>query len=307
MTARGDHSEAVGFYSSGIELAGELRLPAGAAPPPIVVLCQGFGGIKRFYMPAIAGELAARGVASFVFDYRGFGESGGERGRLFPMEQVGDVRAAVAYIRAREDVDTSRIVLLGTSFGASIAIEAASREPAVSAVIGAIGVADGRSWLRDLRRYWEWCAFLDRLDADRLARTRTGRSEQVDIGEVLIRDPESEAVAEELGRRFPDRTTRLSLESAEAILEFRPIDRIELIAPRPVLLIGISSDTLTPLDQTLALFDRASDPKQLLVLDGLHHHAIYDPPHLEPFVESVVSFISGETAPAPRTPDRRPR
>ena len=68
-------------------------------------------------------------VAVMVFDYRGFGGSGGEPGRLIPEEQIEDIRNALCYLESRPDVDPSRLGLYGTSFGggnvaATAAIEA---------------------------------------------------------------------------------------------------------------------------------------------------------------------------------------
>lgn len=286
--------EPVEFYSSGTRLAGDVYRPSAAgtaAGLPAVVLCQGFGGIKRFYMPQIATELARRGYVALVFDYRGFGESDGARDRLFPAEQVADVRAAVTYVGMRKDVDPARIALLGTSFGGAIAVDAASRDRRVAGVASAVGVARGETWLRGLRRYWEWRAFLAHLEEDRVKRVRTGRSDLVDPGEVLLRDPESEETAAALTAAFPGRAYRLSLESAEAVLEFAPVDRVARIAPRPSLFLGLSDDTLTPIDETIALYERAEEPKELVVFDGLPHHAIYESPHLERFVGVVVSFL----------------
>ena len=63
------------------------------------------------------------GVHQLIFDYRGYGRSGGkpsERGTYL------DARAALYYLRGRADVDPRRIVYFGHSLGAAIAIELAT-------------------------------------------------------------------------------------------------------------------------------------------------------------------------------------
>ena len=75
-------------------------------------------------------ELLARmhralGVHLFIFDYRGYGLSGGRPSEVATYE---DAAAALDYLRARADVDADRIVYYGKSVGGAIAVELAGRE-----------------------------------------------------------------------------------------------------------------------------------------------------------------------------------
>src|SRR4051794_14382893 len=120
----------VELFSGGGKLAGDLYLPDG--PPsseagyPGVVLAQGWGGIKKFFVGDISRAFNAAGFASLAFDYRGFGDSEGDRNRLFPLERVADVRAAAAWLSTRPEVDASRITAYGSSFGGGVALAAAA-------------------------------------------------------------------------------------------------------------------------------------------------------------------------------------
>ena len=71
------------------------------------------------------------GVNVFIFDYRGYGNSDGK-----PSERglYADGEAALAYLRARGDVDMTRLTLFGRSLGCAVAVELATRHP-VKAVI----------------------------------------------------------------------------------------------------------------------------------------------------------------------------
>jgi fermentation-respiration switch protein FrsA (DUF1100 family) len=62
------------------------------------------------------------GVNVFIFDYRGYGQSEGK-----PSESglYADARAALAYVRSRNDVDQTQIVYFGRSLGSAIAVELA--------------------------------------------------------------------------------------------------------------------------------------------------------------------------------------
>ena len=72
---------------------------------------------------AFAGELQARGIDALTLDFRGFGQSAGDKD---PGDTDRDVRAAVAFARGR---GYERIVLVGASMGGTAAIVAAADTP----------------------------------------------------------------------------------------------------------------------------------------------------------------------------------
>ena len=99
--------EEVSFFSDGIKLDARLFLPAGLAAgqrSAAVVLCAGIQGVKELGPLDLAERLAQAGVATLAFDYRGFGASEGPRWRLFPHEQVRDVRAALSFLAGQPQV-----------------------------------------------------------------------------------------------------------------------------------------------------------------------------------------------------------
>ena len=112
----------VSYYSEGARLSAVLYVPDGAGPAsrrPGIVLCHGFTGIKELILPDYAQRLAAAGYVALAFDYRGFGESEGERGRLIPSAQVTDIRNSVTFLETLDEVDPEGIGLWGTSYGAA--------------------------------------------------------------------------------------------------------------------------------------------------------------------------------------------
>ncbi|RWA53424.1 hypothetical protein AU476_13955 [Cupriavidus sp. UYMSc13B] len=61
------------------------------------------------------------------------------------------------------------------------------------------------------------------------------------------------------------------MSSLEAILEYAPAKSIELIAPRPLLMILAKGDAITPPDSIRAAYARAGEPKRLLEIEGGHY------------------------------------
>ena len=289
-TANRPTAEPVRFYSRGARIAADIYLPSGRPPFPAVAVCHGFGSIRKYWVNDIASELAARGMAALIFDYRGFGDSQGPRDRLFPLEQVEDARAAVGFLASLETVDPRQLGLYGVSFGGAVALYAAASDSRVRATVCAVGIADGYRWLKSLRRHWEWLEFEKRLEADRERRILTGESQLVDPGEIMMRDPESAELAARLDVDYPERSYRLTLESADAILEFRPIEVVERISPRALLLVGVEGDRLTPADHTRELFERAGEPKGLIMLRDVTHHDVYRPGHLRDLIGRAAAF-----------------
>ena len=286
----------VDFYSDGARLDGMLYTPE-ALPPGTkrgaVVLLAGYTYLKEFVLPDIARALSAAGYVALVFDYRGFGESDGPRWRLMPAEQVADARAALTFVADQTQVDRERLALVGVSLGGSNAIAAAAADPRVAAVVSIASPGNGERWLRGLRRYWEWDEFLARLAADRTRRVRSGESSRVHPLEIVLPDPETESFFERVYGEFPQMRCELPLETAEALIEFRPEDVIGRLAPRPVLLMHGAADRLVPLDESRQLFERAGSPRRLEVLPEMGHFDWVMPGsrRLKDVTERVVRFL----------------
>ena len=106
----------VAFFSEGARISGLLRSPDEAAgPAPAIVQGPGWLGLKdaKLYLPYHE-ALTAAGYHVMIFDYRGFGASGGDRGVLSPQLQLEDLINAVTYLCARDDVDSDNIGVFGS-------------------------------------------------------------------------------------------------------------------------------------------------------------------------------------------------
>lgn len=106
---------------------------------PCVVLAHGLAGIKEMRLDTYAEKFAQAGYHALVFDYRHFGASAGEPRQLLDIaKQHQDWKAAIAYARARPDVDASKIVLWGSSLSGGHVIAIAAQDRNVAAVIAQV-------------------------------------------------------------------------------------------------------------------------------------------------------------------------
>jgi uncharacterized protein len=128
--------EDVTFSSEGTLCAAWLYRPDGVANPPIVVLAHGFAAFRDLRLNAYAERFAQAGYAALVFDYRYWGASAGEPRRVLDIAaQHADWRAAVAYARNLDGVDTTRVVGWGSSFGGGHVLELAAHDHKLAAAI----------------------------------------------------------------------------------------------------------------------------------------------------------------------------
>ena len=134
------------FISQGDNLKAWLYRPSGVLKPPVVVMAHGFGGERWMRLPAYAERFAQRGIAVFVFDYRGFNDSEGEpHNYINPSRHLQDWDAAIAYVKTLDNIDAKRMALWGTSFSGGHVIVEAVKHPEILAVVSQVPFTDGIS------------------------------------------------------------------------------------------------------------------------------------------------------------------
>ncbi|MGH9304370.1 MAG: alpha/beta hydrolase [Acidimicrobiales bacterium] len=264
------------FFSSGIRIDADLHLPgdrAGEPPYPVVIACSGYQGQKIIHPARFARALNPLGYAVLAFDYRGFGSSEGERGRLVPQEWAEDVRAGVDRLSGAGEVDAGRIALVGWGLGGGVVVVEGADDPRVKAVACINGISDGTRSTRNLHDEASWTRLLARIDADRTRRTVIGRSEVADPWDIVRLDLDEQTdgyVSREL-YKAPGFGSGVTLESADFLLRFSPEKVAHRIAPRPLLIVhGSDNELYRPIEAT-SLYEHAGEPKQLKFLDASGH------------------------------------
>jgi len=115
----------------GLTLTGWFVPASEPASGTTVIVFNGNGGNRASRAP-LAAQLARHGIASLLFDYRGYGGNPGT-----PSEKglASDARAALRHVASRRDVDGDRIVYFGESLGSGVAVGLAIERPPFALIL----------------------------------------------------------------------------------------------------------------------------------------------------------------------------
>lgn len=274
-------TERVEFYSGLGPAAGLVRgywhtPDTGGGRLPAIVQGPGWFGLAtaKGYRRYHEG-LTAAGFGILVIDYRGFGDSEGERGLLSPAMQLEDLVSAVTYLTTRDDVGHETIGAYATGgTGGGNVVLLADADPRVRAVVSQVPVADGRDWLHRMRTEHEWLAFLAGLEQDRKERVSKGTGRLVNPhDELMVQTPERRSVGfkSDVDREVPP---AVPLAIAEPLLSYRPAEAAARLAT-PLLVIAVDGDATTPTDHATAIYEAARGPKKLLLQRNSGHYTAY--------------------------------
>jgi fermentation-respiration switch protein FrsA (DUF1100 family) len=193
---------------------------------------------------------------------------------VIPWEQVEDIRNAITYLQTRSEIDPDRIGLFGSAWGCSTAVATAALDNRVQCLVGTVGIGDCERWLKSERPRWEWAKFLKRLEDDRKARVLTGESAVVHPNEIHIPDRAASKARDESWTAFIKKSgyAGYPLETAEAVIEFKPEQFVSKISPRAALFIHMGEDVTVPPEESSSLYQKAGEPKKLVIMKGRSHY-----------------------------------
>jgi hypothetical protein len=251
-------------------LSGTLRLPDGMAPGehrPAFIVLHGFGGNSKSPNVLASCALYERlGYVTMRFDMPGCGDSEGEPGRVICLEQVEATKCAFSYLATRPEIQPDRIALSGSSFGAAVSVYTGAVDKRVAAIVASSGWGNGERKFRGQHPTPEaWARFTAMLEEGKRHRERTGKSLMVQRYEIV---PIPERLRAH--RRHND-VEMFPAEVAQSMYDFRAEEVVAQIAPRPLLLLHSSNDSVTPTEQSVELFKRAGQPTELHLIAETDH------------------------------------
>ena len=273
----------------GTTLRGWHYVPGGGGPKfPTVVMSHGFSAVKEMYLDHYAEALAGVGVASVVYDNRNLGASDGlPRQEVDPLQQIRDYRDAITYAETLPQTDAERIGVFGSSYSGGHVLVVAALDRRVKCVASQVPLISGHRNARRLVRADQFAGLRALFDQDRRARLR---GEPPMTMPIISEDPAGPAALPTADSwsfmnathllRAPSWKNEITLRSVEMFGEYEPGAHIAYISPTPLLMIVALQDHLTVADEALAAYERALEPKKLVLLKGGHFDAYVQDFHI---------------------------
>ncbi|MFC0451954.1 alpha/beta hydrolase [Rhodococcus jostii] len=301
-------NETVTFTSQDLNVVGTLYTPdATSGPLPAIVVGHPVTSVKEQSPTIWAKALFELGYAVLIFDATYQGESAGEPRLLEdPIARSENIKDAVSFLTSLDRVDSDRIGALGICGSGGYVPFAAQTDRRIKAVatVSAVNIGDMFREGLDLTG-------VDREDLDQqLAAANTARtveaSGQPAPAEALFPQAADEAAqvparsmlaeAYDFYRtpraEHPNAPSKVAVRSFDEIAQFDAWQFLQLIAPRPLLLIA-GTDAETRFHSERAL-EKAAEPKELLWVDGASHVDLYGdkPEFQEPVLAKLTEFFN---------------
>ena len=249
-----------------------------SGPAPVVVLAHGLTAVKEMHIGGFGEAFAAAGLNALLYDHRGFGDSEGlPRQEVDPVLQYRDYRNAISYAATRPEVDPTRIGVWGSSFSGGLVLALGANDSRIKAVVSQVPFISGPGIVTRMVRPDFRAGLLEAINGDRQHRFAGGEPHMIP---VVTPDPTALALmaATETHDWFtktaadvaPNWRNEVTVRSFELIAEWDPGAGIDRVSPTPLLMIVTSDDVVAPFEMALEAYERAREPKELLLLPGGH-------------------------------------
>jgi len=293
----------VTFKSNGLSIAAILYVPDSiSSPSAAIVVGHPGSGVKEQTAGLYAGFFAQSGFVVLTFDAAYQGESEGyPRGLEDPAQRIEDFKCAVSYLTTLHIVDPDKIGLFGICASGGYVIAAAASDHRVKAVATVIAADIHRQLRKGGDGKQDPAVIVSMLDAAAADRTAVAKGAAPGSFPLF---PASGADAKALGQhvyegwqyyntdrgQHPRSAKTLTWNSVDRIATFDAFAFIDQIAPRPLLM--ISGSEAATLWMTKEAFAAAKTPKEIFVIQGATHMALYDNlKHVIPAVEKASGFF----------------
>jgi alpha/beta superfamily hydrolase len=221
-------------------------------PAPAVLICHGMD-VQGFHYLRIYRQLAEtackNGFVSLVFDFRGVGKSTGEFD--YGLAEQQDVRCALNYLASRQEVLPNRIFGVGHSLGGAVSLYAFRNESRIKGVV---------LWSTPKNHTYNVKKFVRRT------RGRLGLylflffswlDKYIDVSKLF----KMQVYGVQLKPRFV-REKLMKIDESEAVTKLHDI---------PILVVVGDEDVIVGKDEARAIFERANEPRELLIVEGADH------------------------------------
>jgi fermentation-respiration switch protein FrsA (DUF1100 family) len=308
LTADPSRRVRVTFTSAGLKLAGHLYRPPGAPATqrtPGLVMLGPFSSVKEQTLPHYGQRLSDAGYTVLAFDPRSFGESEGmPRFHHDPNELIADYANAVSYMMTRDDIDPSRVAVVGVCMGGGYAVSTGARDKRLRAVITVAGGFNIGGTFQRFLGVEGFANYFRQINELVMQQYRTGEVQYVPtIARSLSADVPVAAMPNEEAYSYYDRTSTadaptwsrtMTAASLEPYFIYNSVVHAPLVAPTPLLVIHGTKDLFLLPEYAQELYDAATGAKELVWIETHNHIELYDQ---DPYVSQACAHIVRWLAP----------
>jgi fermentation-respiration switch protein FrsA (DUF1100 family) len=261
----------------GVKLRAWLFVPdTGRKSYPAITMAHGYSGLRDHGIERFARAFADNGFVVLLHDHRNFGASEGEpRQDIDPWRQIADWRRAISYLESLPFVDGTRIGLWGTSYAGGHAIVLGATDRRLACVVAQVPTISG--YEQGLRRVPpESVAAVDAAFAeDERAQARGEPPKRIAVVSADPAVPAAYRAKDAIDfylQPIPPGLweNTVTVRSNRAARMYEPGSWISRVSPTPLLMVVATHDTITLTDLELAAYERALEPKKLVLIPGGH-------------------------------------
>lgn len=262
---------------------------------PALIVGAPYGGVKEQGPCVYANELAQRGFVVLTFDQVHMGESAGEpRNVSSPDLFAESFSAAVDYLGVKVPyVDREKIGVIGICGSGGFALSAASVDVRIKAVAttSMYDISDVRGMMNLTKEQID--GMKHQLAEQRWSDFEQGQPEYIPSFpetpypsvEAL---PETDLITNEWNRFYavprghhPNARGGFTTTSNLAMMQFKCLDYIDEISPRPILF--VAGDHAHSRSFSEKAYEKAAEPKELYIVPDAEHIDLYDQVDKIPF------------------------
>ena len=281
--------EDVDFYSKGTRCAAWLYLPQTEKKCPVIVMAHGLGGTRELRLYEYAERFAAAGYACYLFDYRNYGASDGNKRQLINVKmQLEDWKNAIEFIKKDPRVDGENLLLFGTSFSGGHVIWLTAHRDDVKATVAQCPYTNTMATIKvvGLPYILKKAPF---VIADVLTCITGYHPVMLKLSTYKGENALMEA-DEETTNRYLEGADFINKAPARTLLEFVKYSPGKFFGKinTPIYVAACSNDMLAPADKTVRLAKKAKRLTYKFYDCG--HFEIYLPPFFEEVIKEYIDF-----------------
>ena len=285
--------EDLDFYSKGTRCAAWFYMPETDKKPPVIVMAHGLGGTREMRLYEYAERFAAAGYACYLFDYRNYGASDGNKRQLINVRmQLTDWYNAIEFIKKDPRIDPDKLLIFGSSFSGGHSVWLSAHRNDIKGAVAQCPYTDTMATIKivGLPYIIKKAPF---VIADVLTCVTGYHPVMLKLSTFPGTRENAFMVAdEETTERFIDGAPFINEAPARTLLEFVKYSpgRFFKNVKNPIYVAACKKDNLAPAYKTIKLAKKAVNMKYKEYDCG--HFNIYLSPFFEEVIEDYINFYN---------------